>query len=85
MNDWYKQIEEPIRELVQLLRNNGFNTTCSCGHEMSIQMEWYGFEEEARNLYNLLGQKGYKNFELRLFWPSSGIGRYMEIRLSNEP
>jgi hypothetical protein len=83
-NKWYEQIEEPVRDLVYLLRNNGFNTICSCGHDKSVQMEWYGFEEEARQLYNLLGQNGYKNFELRLFWPSSGIGRFMEIRLLTE-
>jgi len=47
-------------------------------------MEWGGFEEEARDLYNLLGQNGYSNFELRLFWPSSGIGRHMELRLLSE-
>lgn len=44
-------------------------------------MEWYGFEEEARKLYNLLGQNGYNNFELRLFWPSSGIGQFMEVKI----
>ena len=82
--NWYDQIEEPVRGLVKLLRNNGFNTICSCGHEMYVQMEWGGFEEEARDLYNLLGQNGYSNFELRLFWPSSGIGRHMELRLLSE-
>lgn len=81
--DWYNQTEEPIRELVRLLCNNGFNTTCSCGHEMSVQMEWYGFEEEIRRLYNPLGQNGYNNFELRIFWPSSGIGQFMEVKLLN--
>jgi len=47
-------------------------------------MEWYGFEEEARRVYNLLCENGYNSFEIRLFWPSSGIGRFMEIRLLNE-
>jgi hypothetical protein len=32
MEDWYDRIEEPLRELVRLLRNEGFNTTCSCDH-----------------------------------------------------
>lgn len=85
--NWYNQIEEPIRGLVKLLRDNGFNTTNSCGHKnplKCVQMEWYGFEEEARRLYNLLCENGYNNFELRLFWPSSGVGRFMEVRLLNE-
>lgn len=81
MDNWYNQIEEPVRELVRLLRNNGFNTFCSCGHERSIQIEWYSFEEEIRRLYNLLWDSGYKNFELYICWPSSGIGKFMEIKL----
>ncbi|MGD0598097.1 MAG: hypothetical protein ABSA64_11330 [Sedimentisphaerales bacterium] len=87
LKNWYSQIEEPVRELVRLLRNNGFNTTCSCGHSKPcpcVEMEWYGFEEEARRVYNLLCENGYNSFEIRLFWPSSGIGRFMEIRLLNE-
>jgi hypothetical protein len=82
--NWYNQIELPVRNLVKLLRNNGFNTTSSCGHKNPfpyVQMEWYGFEEEARKLYNLLCENDYKDFEIQLFWPSSGIGRFMEIRL----
>ena len=85
MENWYKHIEKPVRELVKLLRNNGFNTTCSCGHKNPspyVAMEWYGFEEEARRLYNLLCENGYNNFELHLFWPSSGIGRFMEVKLN---
>ncbi len=84
MSDWYDKIEEPVKALVKLLRNNGFNTNCSCGHKMSIEMEWYGFEEEMRRLRNLLCENGYNDFELRLFWPSSGIGQFMEVRLLNE-
>ena len=36
---WYFEIEEPIRELVRVLRNNGINTTCSCGHEMYVEAD----------------------------------------------
>ena len=39
MTTFYEQLEEPIRELVQRLRDNGINTTCSCGHEMYIQAD----------------------------------------------
>lgn len=35
---WYDEhIEEPIRQMVKLLRDNGFNTTCSCGHKMYVE------------------------------------------------
>ena len=42
---WYLEcIEDPLKELVFLLRNNGFNTECSCaGHGKErayIQMAW---------------------------------------------
>lgn len=36
---WYEQIEEPIRPFVKVLRDNGINTTCSCGHEMYIEVD----------------------------------------------
>ena len=34
---WYSQIEEPIRGLVKVLRDNGVNTTWSCGHKMAVE------------------------------------------------
>jgi len=64
--EWYeKYIEEPIRPLVKLLRNNGFNTTCSCGHQMYVEMENY-HAEEVEDLYNLLMENGYHNFRITL-------------------
>ena len=83
--NWYKRIEKPVRDLVYLLRNNGFNTTSSCGHTKPtpyVQMAWY-VHEDIQRLYNLLWDNGYKTFELHLFWPSSGIGRFMEVKLLN--
>jgi|WetSurMetagenome_2_1015567.scaffolds.fasta_scaffold1260366_1 hypothetical protein len=38
--NWYECIEKPIRNLVFRLRNNGFNTECSCGHEMYVQCQY---------------------------------------------
>ena len=35
--DWYSQIEEPIRGLVKVLRDNGVNTTWSCGQKMAVE------------------------------------------------
>jgi len=52
--DWYEEnIEEPIRDVVRLLRDNGFNTQCSCGHEMYVQCE-YTIDYEIKRLYDLL-------------------------------
>ena len=83
-SEWYAQIEESVRELVCLLRNNGFNTVSSCGHANpcpQISMEWYGLEDDATKLYNLLCENGYNEFELHIVWPSSGCGRFMEVKL----
>lgn len=41
VSDWYLEIEEPVREIVKTLRDNGINTTCSCGHEMTIQVDLF--------------------------------------------
>ena len=51
---WYDEnIEEPVREVVRLLRDNGFNTDCSCGHEMYVQCN-YTLEGELQRLHRLL-------------------------------
>lgn len=60
---WYERhIEEPIRPLVKLLRENGINTTCSCGHEMYVECEYYG--DELYGLYCLLFNNGYRKFKI---------------------
>ena len=81
--DWYQRIEEPLKNLVKLLRNNGFNTFCSCGHLPMpyIQMEMYEDAEMSR-LYNLLTKNGYTNFVLVAHWDSFLKRRTLEIRFS---
>ena len=88
MGDWYDQIEEPVRELVRSLRNNGFNTFSSCGHDNPcphIEMEWYGLNDEPQRLYALLQENGYKDFELHFYWHSSRVLRFAEIKLCGVP
>lgn len=64
MTDWYNEnIEEPIRSTVKLLRDNGFNTTCSCGHEMEIECELMT-DGEMQRLHNLLYNNGFRNYSL---------------------
>lgn len=65
--DWYDLIEDGVREVVRLLRNNGFNTTCSCHHSMTIEMEWYK-DEEITALWNLLVDNGYDDFLIEATW-----------------
>ena len=39
---WYENAIEPeIQELVYRLRNAGINTTCSCGHKMYVEAEYF--------------------------------------------
>lgn len=64
MSDWYEEnIEEGVRDLVKLLRNNGFNTECSCHHDMYIQCQFM-LDGELMNLHNLLCNNGYENYEV---------------------
>ncbi len=62
-SDWYeREIEEPIRPLVKLLRDNGFNTVFSCGHEMYCESEYCG--QDLTRLSELLSENGYRQFEI---------------------
>lgn len=54
MDDWYEQnIEEGVRDIVRHLRNNGFNTECSCEHEMFVQIG-HSLDGELMRLHSLL-------------------------------
>jgi len=54
MGGWYEHcIEEPVRDVVRLLRDHGFNTDCSCGHKMYIQCQ-FSLDGELERLHNLL-------------------------------
>ncbi len=80
---WYDCIEEPFKELTYLLRNNGFNTICSCGHYPNpyIQMEWYDGRDDSK-LWCLLSQNGYKNWAIKIHWDCKGT-RMAEIVFYN--
>jgi len=61
--DWYEEnIEPPIRDLVKLLRDNGFNTECSCGHKMYVQCQIIP-DGELQRLHNLLFEH-YKDYSI---------------------
>lgn len=73
-SDWYADAvpdTEPhageLRALVRALRNQGFNTTACCGHEMYIECEWYE-DGEATRLFELLGSITRRPFRLEFSW-----------------
>lgn len=81
--DWYEECIEPeVRELVRLLRNNGFNTTCSCGHEMYVECS-YVPDGDVKRLHDLLFNSGYRNYSIVVVvdvtdgWPHA----FLEVRL----
>jgi hypothetical protein len=94
LSDWYKKIipdDEPyaeeIRKLVWLLRNNGFNTVSSCGHDnILIQMETYADSDMTR-LYNLLEENGYIDFIITSVWQHLGTwtSRHIDLRVIRTP
>lgn len=61
MKTFYNHIEKPIRPVVKLLRNSGFNTKASCGHEMWISIE-LDKTDDAYKIAECLRKAGYKNF-----------------------
>ena len=66
MSDWYEQnIETNIRKEVKLLRDNGFNTVCSCGHKMYVQCQ-YIIDGEIQRLHNLLFNNGYRDYTISI-------------------
>ena len=66
--NWYEEkIEEPIREIVRNLRNNGINTICSCGHGMWIQCETYQEYDDLNTIYNILIEMGIKDYIVNVF------------------
>jgi hypothetical protein len=61
---WYDGIEAPIRPHVRLLRENGFNTTCSCGHGMWVELDLGNNLDDAERLARFLQENGYPQFHL---------------------
>ena len=84
MTDWYEEnIEQGVRDLVRLLRNNGVNTTCSCEHERYVQCD-YMADWELFRIHHLLVNEGYTDFSIELhieirdgYWTAS----FIDIRL----
>lgn len=73
--NWYLTIEPRVRKLVNLLRNNGFNTTCSCGHEMTIELVLSNHLEEVERLAIFLIENNIKGFRIdsQLYVPKDGF------------
>jgi hypothetical protein len=87
--DWYEEyIEEPIRDLVKLLRDNGFNTQCSCGHKMYVECQYpMGEGGEMFRLDQLLYNKGYRDYEISMVLKRRDgyiSGSSLEIKESKE-
>jgi len=81
MNDWYDEnIERGVRNLVRLLRNNGWNTISSCEHNMSVTMEWYG-AYEPEHLVEFLQAHGYDEFAITAHMGVLGERRVKWLRV----
>lgn len=79
---FYNALEKPIKETVRLLRDNGFNTTCSCGHKLWVEMEFTHQDNEViLNLKNLLTVNGYKDFKISTHWDTYLNTRSMKLQL----
>lgn len=66
-DDWYlNTIEEPVRDIVRALRNNGINTECSCGHDMTIQCQTIDPTTELLNIRSVFMMLGVTKYRLEL-------------------
>lgn len=63
MNEFYRNIEPGIRKQVQLLRDSGINTFCSCEHEMTVDIDLGGMDDLER-IGSLLVDNGYTAFKI---------------------
>ena len=64
--DWYERTIEPeVRDFVRLLRNNGFNTTGSCGHERWVVVAFFR-PFEVGDLLVFLHEQKQLNFKLEV-------------------
>ncbi len=61
MVDWYNCIEPGIKSQVKLLRDNGFNTECSCEHKMYVQCQLIT-DGELMRLDRLLFNNGFRDY-----------------------
>jgi hypothetical protein len=63
---WYENIEEPMREIVYRLRNNGINTRSSCGHRLYVQGEYFGYGD-IDVIYQTLTGMGIVDYHLMVY------------------
>ena len=65
MPSWYEEnIEEGVRDVVRILRDNGFNTECSCHHDMQVMLSVH-MDGEIQRLHTLLYDNGFRNYSLQ--------------------
>jgi len=80
MGNFYDAIEPAVRPLVKLLRDSGFNTTCSCGHVRYIEMECY-HEGDVERLVDALIEAGHTNFWASMRHAYIGGQHYRSLRV----
>ena len=85
--DWYDGLEPGVREVVRLLRDNGFNTRCSCEHNMEIQLD-VQHADDGERLATLLCEAGHSGFVIRVHIevpPDGYWQRSMAVKLQSWP
>ena len=62
--DFWGSIEDGVRNIVRLLRDNGINTTSSCEHEKYIQFDLVGLAYEIEIIHGLLFNAGIRGYSI---------------------
>ena len=83
MADFYGELDAGIRDAVRLLRDHGWNTTCSCeggeGHSSekpSIDIALPNTVSGVEDIANLLVENGHKVFKIETVMRVPGDGFY---------
>lgn len=72
---WYSQMESGVRDWVNIFRNVGINTTCSCHHKGYIQCESLDPTTEITTIRNVFMELEIKDYVI-LFFGEEKAGLY---------
>lgn len=82
---FYLEIETGVRELVQILRNHGVNTECSCHHDWYVQCQTVDPTTELRRIADAMDEAGVRKYVVKLereVIPDCGIFNRLDIEFA---
>lgn len=75
-NGFFSAIDVDMKEIVQLLRNNGINTSCCCSHAIPAYIQFDILQmDDPWNVHMLLSTNGFRDYHVTtdLYFPIDGL------------